>query len=52
MSNEQKAPKSEGTGKAPAIALQRFYFPDLDRSIEAESLEEATKIANQLLNKP
>jgi len=40
--NEEESKAEEPQEKS---TLKSFYFPSLDRSIQAESIEEATKIA-------
>lgn len=46
--NKSAAAARETAAEAPK---QKFYIPELDRSIEANSIEEAVEIANKELKK-
>lgn len=47
MSREKTSGVAETRDIKAKKPLLKFYIPDLDRTIEAESIEEATKIANE-----
>lgn len=47
MSKEKPIGEAEVRDAKAKTPLQKFYIPELDRIIEAESIEEATKIAEK-----
>lgn len=47
VENGQEEVKASKSGRTLGKEVKKFYFPHFGRSVEAESLEEATAIINK-----